>query len=167
MRRTELFLRTKHRNSSRSDKRGWSNCSAILTAPLAQIKCLAVSTLRRASCMVPEAHLEEHPAPRSHSPCRPRMLGHLTDHPRQARFHVLSVTAAHLRNGPGITSRFPLAGCSTVRRGSPDPAVCRTARLPPVSGLETFGRRSGKVRRPCHNLVLNCGKAGKLFPAYS
>ncbi len=34
--------------------------------------------------------------------------------------------------------------------------------------METFGRRRGKVRRPCHNLVCrgnNCGKAGKLFPA--
>src|SRR5271157_2240936 len=38
-----------------------------------------------------------------------------------------------------------------VRRGSPDPAVCRTAGLPPGPGLETC-RPSGKVRRPCHNL---------------
>jgi len=124
MRRTELFFRTKHRKSCRSDKRGWSNCSAILTAPLAQIKCLAVSTLRRASCMVPEAHLEEHPALRSHSPCRPRMLEHLTDHPRQARFHVLSVTAAHLKGLEARATRAPTP--AVLLRPIPD------ARLSPI-----------------------------------
>src|SRR5271166_3157937 len=36
--------------------------------------------------------------------------------------------------------------------GSPDPAVCWTVGLPPGLELETFGRPSGKVRRPCHNL---------------
>jgi len=30
----------------------------------------------------------------------------------------------------------------------------RTAGLPMGSGLESFARRSDKVRRPCHNLVL-------------
>src|SRR5271157_232461 len=40
-----------------------------------------------------------------------------------------------------------------VRRGSPDPAVCWTVGLLPGLGLETFGRPSGKVRRPCHNLI--------------
>src|SRR5271157_961950 len=65
-----------------------------------------------------------------------------------------------------------------VRRGSPDPAVCWTVGLPPGLGLETFGRPSGKVRRPCHNLVpqrhnlvpqlgLDCENSGKLFPARS
>ena len=93
---------------------------------------------------------------------------------------------------------------------SPDPAVCWTVGLPPGLGLETFGRQvarsgdlakgqvarsgdlattwslvrpSGKVRRPCHNLVLgpakwqgqetlpqlglDCENSGKLFPARS
>jgi len=39
----------------------------------------------------------------------------------------------------------------TVRRGSADPAVCRTAGLPLGSGLEAACRRGGKVRGPCHN----------------
>ena len=39
--------------------------------------------------------------------------------------------------------------------GSPDPAVCWTVGLPPGLGLEIFGRPSGKVRRPCHNLVIH------------
>src|SRR5271165_5232748 len=44
-------------------------------------------------------------------------------------------------------------GPEAVRRGSPDPAVCWTVGLPPGLVLETFGRPSGKVRRPCHNLA--------------
>ncbi len=32
--------------------------------------------------------------------------------------------------------------------------------LPPASGLETFGRPSGKVRRPCHNWVLIASTPG-------
>jgi hypothetical protein len=58
-------------------------------------------------------------------------------------------------------------GVCDVRRGSPDPGVCRTrlgaglqtppsAGLPPGSGLETFRRRNGKVRRPCYNLWRFC-----------
>ena len=62
---------------------------------------------------------------------------------------------------PARTSRF------VVRRGSADPAVGWTAGLPSGSGLETFGRPGGKVRRPCHNLVLDCENSGTRFPARS
>ena len=31
----------------------------------------------------------------------------------------------------------------------------------------SFGRRGGKVRRPCHNLVRDCENSGKRFPACS
>ena len=54
----------------------------------------------------------------------------------------------------GLTPRAlrfrPIRG-SSDRRGSLDPAVCPTERLP--AGLETIGQPSGKVRRPCHNLA--------------
>ena len=45
----------------------------------------------------------------------------------------------------------------TVRRGSPDPAVGGTAGLPTEPVLETFGRPSSKVRRPCHNPSVRAG----------
>src|SRR5208282_1098913 len=98
-----------------------------------------------------------------------------------SRFPIIATPAAQIRRemawpdgeAPGYrplgTGReqppdFQLAA---VRRGSPDPAVCRTAGLPLGPALETSGRRSGKVRRPCHNLVRDCENSGKLFPACS
>ena len=42
-----------------------------------------------------------------------------------------------------------------------------TAGLPTVPALETFGRRIGKVMRPCHNPVRDCEEVGKLFPSRS
>jgi hypothetical protein len=53
-----------------------------------------------------------------------------------------------LRHGPGVTSRFAFGGCSArVSRPPPTPfrGPGRTAGLPPGPGLETSGRRSGKV----------------------
>ena len=54
-----------------------------------------------------------------------------------------------LKERAGNNFLIQVGGC-----GSPDPAVCWTVGLPPGLGLETFGRPGGKVRRPCHNLVL-------------
>ncbi len=78
--------------------------------------------------------------------------------------------------GAGLPT-LPSADCSarvsrpcrplTVRRGSPDPAVRSTDISLRGLGLETFGRSSGKVWRPCHNVVQHCEKEGWLFPDHS
>jgi len=72
--------------------------------------------------------------------------------------------AGHEQSPCPMGRALQLAG---VRRGSPDPAVYPTAGLPPGSWLGTFGRRNGKVRRPCHNLVRDRENSRRLFPASS
>jgi len=55
------------------------------------------------------------------------------------------------RFGAGLQTP-PCAGPQVSRRGF---------------GPETYGQASGKVGRPCHNLVLSCEDSGKLFLARS
>src|SRR5271157_186235 len=62
---------------------------------------------------------------------------------------------------------WKLFGAGLLTPPTPFRGPGRTAGLPTGAGLETSGRRSGKVRRPCHNLVRDCEKAGNLFRAFS
>ena len=65
--------------------------------------------------------------------------------------------------GSTCSAGLPTPPGALVRRGSPDPAGSTSfgAGLPTppgagpqVSRLETFGRRGGKVGRPCHKMCL-------------
>ena len=53
----------------------------------------------------------------------------------------------------GYGRAVPLKPWTSDRRGSPDPAVSRTGGLPSGPEMETCGQPSGKVGRPCHNVV--------------
>src|SRR5271157_2860508 len=67
---------------------------------------------------------------------------------------------------------WKLFGAGLLTPPTPFRGPGRTAGLPTGAGLETSGRPGprngvGKVRRPCHNLVRDCEKAGNLFRAFS
>ena len=64
-------------------------------------------------------------------------------------------------------NNFPISTSDCSARVSRPRRPPGTAGLQTVPGLETFGRRSGKVRRPCHNPVRDREEVGKLFPSCS